>query len=213
MFSYARRAVGDQLEVKHMPTMETPYRVINPPEDVFKCLAQARKIRNQNWCALFDAFQAGDRRKVRKLRDAYVKSDAHKEAYLFEAGVRWPNVSSWKTEVAGFDPLQPMQHVVDWWRQPKKGDGFRYVCDLSAHLKAAHMMAADLVRAQMNVPCFIYNIKRSDRFADGTGRDALVQRLLTQLRAGFVHYRIYDVRDCFNSVSPIALIPPNLPLP
>ncbi|WP_299850377.1 hypothetical protein [uncultured Roseovarius sp.] len=196
-----------------MPTMKTPYRVINPPEYVSKYLEKARKIRNQNWSALFDAFQAGDQRKVRKLRDAYFKNDAHKAAYLFQAGVRWPNVSSWETEVAGFDPLHPMQHVVDWWRQPKIGDGFRYVCDLSAHLKAAHMMAADVVRAQMNVPCFIYNVKRSHRFADGTGRGALVQRLLAQLRAGFVHYRIYDARDCFNSISPGALIPPNLPLP
>ncbi|MGC3938145.1 hypothetical protein ACOTTU_10100 [Roseobacter sp. EG26] len=72
-------------------------------------------------------------------------------------------------------------------------------------------MNADVIRAQMNVPCFVYNVKRADRLADGTGRNALVSRLLSCLRSGFSYYRIFDVRDCFGSVNPKAIT--KLPLP
>ena len=196
-----------------MPTMTTSYRVDNPPELEQSYRENAQVLRNKHWCALYRAFQAGDRGRVRRQRDAFFKNNAHKVAYLYEAGVRQPNVKSWESEAAAFDPLCPIPHVIDWWRQPKKANGFRLVCDLSPFLKAAHMMVSDVIRAQMQVPTFIYNVKRSEQFAHGAGRNALVQQLLARLRAGFTHYRIYDARDCFNSVNPGALIPPNLPLP
>lgn len=196
-----------------MPTMTTPYRAENPPELVRWYRVDAQVLRNKHWCALNEAFKAGDQGKLRRRRDAFFKNEAHKVAYLYEAGIRQPNARSWEIEAAAFDPLRPIPHVIDWWRQPKKANGFRFVCDLSPFLKAAHMMVSDVIRAQMQVPTFIYNVKRSEQFAHGTGRNALVQRLLAQLRAGFTHYRIYDARDCFNSVNPGALIPPNLPLP
>jgi hypothetical protein len=64
----------------------------------------------------------------------------------------------------------------------------------------------------MNVPCFIYNVTQFGGASRRTGKDALVAELVTRLCSGYMHYRVYDVRDCFNSVSSDALIPPNLPL-
>ncbi|MEO0668965.1 MAG: hypothetical protein AAFZ99_13725 [Pseudomonadota bacterium] len=78
-------------------------------------------------------------------------------------------------------------------------------------MKAAHLMVADVILAQMEVPCFVYNVKRSDCRADGTGRNALVSKLLEKLRAGYTHYRVFDVRDCFNSINLEAI--KQLPLP
>lgn len=72
-------------------------------------------------------------------------------------------------------------------------------------------MVADVIRAQMEVPCFVYNVKHSDYRADGTGRNALVSKLLEKLRAGYTHYRVFDVRDCFSSINPNAIT--RLPLP
>lgn len=196
-----------------MPTMTTPYWAENPPELEHRYRENAQVLRNKHWCALNEAFKASDRVRLRRRRDAFFKNEAHKVAYLYEAGIRQPNVRSWEIEAAAFDPLCPIPHVIDWWRKPKKAHGFRLVCDFSPLLKAAHMMVSDVIRAQMKVPTFIYNLKRSEQFAHGVGRNALVQQLLAQLRAGFTHYRIYDARDCFNSINPGALTPPNLPLP
>lgn len=194
-----------------MPALETPYRVINPPEFVFEYRDEVRAARDKNWCALKRAYRSGDRKKLRRTLHTFYSSEANRAAYLYDAGMRFPNVRDWKAEVSCFHPLQAIDHVIDWWRQPKADGGFRYVCDLSSHMKAAHLMNADAIRAQMDVPCFIYNVKRSGNRADGTGRNALVTKLLAQLQAGFMHYRVFDVRDCFNSINPGALI--TLPLP
>lgn len=191
--------------------METPYRVINPPEFVFAYRDRVRVLRNQNWNSLYNAFQSGNRKKLRRKKASYFENEANRAAYLYEAGLRFPNTRDWETEVAYFQPLEPLRHAVDWWRSPKSNGGYRYVCDLSAHMKAAHLMVADVIRAQMEIPCFVYNVKRSDYRADGTGRNALVNKLLEKLRAGYAHYRVFDVRDCFGSINPEAI--ERLPLP
>lgn len=178
---------------------------MNPPECVATYRDRVRNLRNQNWGLLRKAFQSGDRTKLRRARHNYSRNEANRAAYLYEAGLRFPNVQEWETDVAFFRPEEPLRHVIDWWRQQKARGGFRYVCDLSPYMKAAHLMNADLIRAQMDVPCFIYNVKRTDYRADGTGRNALVCKLLNQLRSGFTYYRIFDVRDCFNSVGPEAI--------
>lgn len=191
--------------------LDTPYRAINPPEFVFEYRDRVRGLRNQNWNALRKAFKSGDRKKLRRATHHYFEDKANRAAYLYEAGLRLPNTREWETEIAYFRPLEPLQHAVDWWRSPKSNGGYRLVCDLSAHMKAAHLMIADVIRAQMEVPCFVYNVKRSDYCADGTGRNALVGKLLEKLRAGYSHYRVFDVRDCFNSINPEAI--ERLPLP
>lgn len=191
--------------------MEITYRSLNPPELVIAHRDHVRKLRDKNRSLLQRAFLSGNRQRLRVAKHKYFGNEANRAAYLYDAGLRFPTVRDWETEVALFGPLKPLTHAIDWWRLPKASGGVRCVCDLSSHMKAAHLMCADVIRAQFQIPCFVYNVKRSEFPAEGTGRNALVSKLLKQLKAGFTHYRVFDVRDCFSSINPDALT--RLPLP
>ena len=146
----------------------------------------------------------GDRQKLRKLKQAYFTDKMVKISALHKAGERQPGVPEWFAEADRLDLFTPFSEPVNWWHEPKRSGGYRKVCDLPRPLKATHYIIADAIRAQMVQPVAIYNLK-------GKGRDRLVSDLLAKLSQGFDTCRIYDVKDCFQSVNPNTIY--QLPLP
>lgn len=194
-----------------MPALQAPYYIVRPQHVVNEFVLNARVERYKCWGKLQEAF-AGGSRELRVLRDKYPKNPSVRIACLYEAGMRQPSVGEWMAAADSLKPFEPLDHVIDFWRHPKAPNGFRIVCDLSDYMNAAHRIVADMVRAQMHVPGFVYNIIPTGNVSRRTGRNGLMTDLLSHLRQGFTHYRIYDVRDCFNNVSAGALVPPNLPI-
>ena len=194
-----------------MPALESPYAAMFPQKPVHLFIQRAQSERARLNSRFSENYTKGDRKQLRRERDLWFKDRLVKAACLYQAGMRHVTVDDWKRAADQFNPFEPIDHVVDWYRRPKSSHGYRIVCDLSWYMKAAHYMVAGAVMAQFNAPDFIYNLKRQRGARQPVGREALISALLDRLHAGFNHYRIYDVKDCFQHVGPFALS--SLPLP
>lgn len=194
-----------------MPAIEIPHYHTHPQQPVYEYIRHAWSERDKLFGKFRDAYKAGNGKAVRRYRTQWFQDKFVKISCLYKAGLRNVSVNGWQHDAEWFDPFQPIEHVVDWWRVPKSSSGHRIVCDLSPHMKAAHYMIADALLAQFDVPGFIYNVRPPGKKGRPSGREALVAALLSKLRMGYTHHRIYDVRDCFQHVGPDALS--KLPLP
>jgi hypothetical protein len=94
---------------------------------------------------------------------------------------------------------------VIWRYEPKRSNtGYRIVCDLPDALKASHYMINDVLQACYTPSDHIFDIR-------GRGRDDAARAVKAALEAGYIWCFVGDVRDCYQHVSPSALL--DLPLP
>lgn len=174
------------------------YQTMSEVVDAQKFVQRCHAHRRNQVEHIRKLFVQGKTKQLRKLRYSYFKNSKVRISALSKAGVQQPSIQHWEREARMFDPFSPSIEVITWWHQPKPSGGHRVVCALPPFLKATHNMIADIIAAQLGDPGPVYNLK-------GRNRDMLVENLLTKLASGFDHYRVYDIRDCFQSVSPSAL--------
>jgi hypothetical protein len=187
-----------------MSSIGTVFQVLTPANEAVRFVQQCHKFRADLKRQLKVAYKVGSKQKQRKLMNSYFKNDMVKISSLSKAGVRLPNKVQWESEARLFDPFARSEETMEWWYEPKGNDSVRVVCDLAPRQKATSYMIADVLWAQMSPPTHIYNLK-------GRGRDKLITDLIEKLSQGYSHYRVYDVRDCFPSVSTDAIQTLKLP--